>query len=200
MPLIPPLPEDSLDPALHDLVQFFQTTLGGVPNSVLTMARRPEIAEAFTNLNKAVMRDYGAVTPELKRLIGYVASQASGCLYCQAHMILASERFGASEERLNTVWTFETSDHFTEAERAALAFALAAACVPNAVDDAVAGRLRAHWSDDAITEIMGVVALFGWLNRWNDSMGTPLEPLPVSRGEMRLADTTGWHAGKHGDG
>lgn len=198
MPLIPPLEEDALDPALHDLVQFFQTTLGGVPNSVLTMARRPAIAEAFTNLNKAVMTDYGAVTPEFKRLIGYVSSLSSGCLYCQAHMILASERFGASEARLNAIWDYETSEHFSEAERAALAFAQCASTVPNAVDDAVADRLRAHWSDDAIAEITAVVALFGWLNRWNDTMGTPLEPLPVSRGEQRLAEATGWTKGKHG--
>lgn len=197
MPLIPPLSEDDLDPELHDLVQFFQTTLGGVPNSVLTMARRPPMARAFVELNKAVMTDYGAVTLEFKRLVGYVSSLSSGCMYCQAHMILASERFGASEERLNSVWEFETSDHFTEAEKAALAFALAASTVPNAVDDAVMDRLRAHWSEDAICELTGVVSLFGWLNRWNDTMGTPLEELPVSRGEMRLKETTGWTKGKH---
>ena len=44
---------------------------------------------------------------------------------------------------------------------------------------------------------MGVVALFGYLNRWNDSMGSALEDLPIEKGEARLAEATGWSVGKH---
>lgn len=197
MALVEPLTEDDMDPALRAAVQFFKGPLGVIPNSVRTMAHRPEIAAAFTNLNIAVMRDTGTVTPEFKRLLGYVSSFASGCMYCQAHMILASERFGASEERLAGVFDFEGSPQFTEAEKAALAFARAATQVPNGVTSEVSDRLRSHWSPEAIVEIMGVVALFGFLNRWNDSMGSALEDLPLSKGEARLAGTTGWSVGKH---
>ena len=109
MALVRPLDEDELEPSLREEMQFFKGPLGVIPNSVRTMAHRPEIARAFTRLNVAVMTDYGAVTPEFKRLVGYVSSFASGCMYCQAHMILASERFGASEERLGAVWEFEAS-------------------------------------------------------------------------------------------
>jgi len=196
MAVIRALEEEELDQDLREELQFFKGPLGVIPNSVRTMARRPDIARAFTGLNMAVMADYGAVTPEFKRLIGYVASYASGCMYCQAHMILASERFGASEERLNDVWNFEESPHFSDAEKAALAFAHAAAQVPNGVDDAIAERLRAHWPEAAIAEIMAVVALFGFLNRWNDSMGSALEDLPVSAAGKRLGPT-GWTIGKH---
>jgi alkylhydroperoxidase family enzyme len=142
MALVDPLTEDGMDPDLREHVQFFKGPLGVIPNSVRTMAHRAPIARAFTDLNVAVMTDYGAVTPEFKRLLGYVSSFASGCLYCQAHMILASERFGASEDRLNDVFEFEGSAHFTEAEKAALAFAQAATAVPNAVTSAVGERLR----------------------------------------------------------
>lgn len=197
MPLITSLPEEAIDSDLVEHLSFFHGTLGGIPNSIRTMALRPEIARAYTDLNMAVMKDYGAVTPELKRLIGYVASFASGCLYCQAHMILASERFGASEERLGAVYDFEDSVHFSDAEKAALAFAHAAASVPNMVTKDIGDRLKAHWSDAAVVEITAVVALFGYLNRWNDSMGTALEELPYDRGTRRLTDTTGWSAGKH---
>ena len=114
-------------------------------------------------------------------------------------MILASERFGASEERLNGVYDFEDSPHYTDAEKAALAFAHAAASVPNMVTKEVGDRLRAHWSEDAIVEITAVVALFGYLNRWNDSMGTALEELPHDRGQNRLSQSTGWEIGKHAD-
>ena len=198
MTLVRALDEDELDPALREKVEFFKGPLGVIPSSVRTMAHRPPIAEAFTALNVAVMADTGSVTPEFKRLIGYASSFASGCMYCQAHMILASERFGASEERLEGVFDFERSNAFTGPEKAALAYARAATAVPNAVTPEVMDRLRAHWDDGAIVEITAVVALFGFLNRWNDSMGSALEDLPRSRGEGRLAGATGWTAGKHG--
>jgi len=60
------------------------------------MARKPHLAKAFTELNKAVMICEGQVTPEFKRLIGYVTSMVSGCRYCQAHTILGSQRFGST--------------------------------------------------------------------------------------------------------
>ena len=197
MALVDPLSEEQMEPDLREHVQFFKGPLGVIPNSVRTMSHRAPIARAFTDLNIAVMTDYGTVTPEFKRLVGYVSSFASGCMYCQAHMILASERFGASEDRLNDVFNFEDSPPYSEAEKAALAFAHAATQVPNGVTEEVGARLREHWSPEQIVEIMGVVALFGYLNRWNDSMGSALEDLPISKGEQRLADTTGWSVGKH---
>ena len=196
MPVVKPLDESDLEPSLREFVQFFKGPLGVIPNSVRTMARRPAVARAFTELNIAVMECHGAVTPEFKRLIGYVTSYVSGCRYCQAHTILGSERFGSSEERLNDVWNFSTSEHFSDAEKAALAFAHAAAQVPNAVDDSIESALREHWSDDDIVEIMAVIALFGYLNRWNDSMGSALEDLPIEAGNKHLGNTD-WSVGKH---
>ncbi|PWS34652.1 peroxidase [Falsiroseomonas bella] len=195
MPLVDPLPEDH-NPDLVDLIQFFRGPLGTVPNSVLTMQRRPAIARAFTELNKAVMANHAGVTAEQKRLIGYLASHTAGCHYCEAHTILAAERFGATPERLADIWSYRTSPHFTEAERAAFDFAIAAASVPNAVTPDIGAALRSHWSEDEIVEILGVVALFGFLNRWNDSMGTALEPIGIAAGEKHLV-REGWTVGKH---
>jgi uncharacterized peroxidase-related enzyme len=196
MPLVAPL-DPAAEPAVAELADLFGRTLGFVPNSVLTMQRRPAVAAAFTALNRAVMENHGRVTAELKRLVGLIASATVGCRYCEAHTALAATRFGASEERLAAVWDYRTSPLFTEAERAALDFALAAASVPNAVTDAVADALRRHWDEGEIVEILGVVALFGFLNRWNDSMGTTLEAPAAGIGERHLAGR-GWTAGKHG--
>lgn len=46
MPLVEPLPLGA-DPEVAELAAFFNTTLGFLPNSVLTMQRRPEIARAL---------------------------------------------------------------------------------------------------------------------------------------------------------
>ena len=57
---------------------------------------------------------------------------------------------------------------------ATLDFAVAAASVPNAVTDDMFVVLRKHWTEEQIVEIVGVIALFGFLNRWNDTLATPL--------------------------
>ncbi len=195
MPIIEPLPEDH-NPELVDLIQFFRGPLGTVPNSVLTMQRRPKIARAFTELNKAVMENSGRVTAEQKRLIGFIASHAAGCRYCEAHTILAAERFGATPERLAAIWDYQRGSLFTDAEKAAFDFALAAACVPNSVTPEIALALKSNWTDDEIVEILGVIALFGFLNRWNDSMSTTLEEIGISAGKRHMV-SKGWVPGKH---
>ena len=195
MPLVTPL-EKGTSPEVDALARFFDETLGFTPNSVLTMQRRPAIAAAFIGLNKAVMANEGRVTSEQKRLIGYLASMTAGCRYCEAHTALAAERYGATRERLAAIWDYRNSPVFSEAERAAFDFAVAAASVPNAVDEAIAENLRRHWDEGEIVEILGVIALFGFLNRWNDSMATTLEEGAAEIGERELQQS-GWSGGKH---
>jgi uncharacterized peroxidase-related enzyme len=199
MPLVTPLPADH-NREITELARFFEGTLGFAPNSVLTMMRRPALARAFTELNRAVMTNEGRVTSEFKRLIGHVASRVAGCRYCEAHTIRAAARFGEAEgadaKRLGEVWSFRTSTLFTPAECAALEFAMAAAASPGAVDAAIGAQLRAHWDDGEIVEMTSVVALFGFLNRWNDAMATELEA-PAADDGQRWLSTQGWTAGKH---
>ena len=78
----------------------------------------------------------------------------------------------------------------------ALDFAIAAAAVPNGVSDELMSRMQQHWSDDEIVEIAGVIAVFGFLNRFNDTMATPLEPEAIGDAN-RLIEHGRWAPGKH---
>ena len=195
MPLVRPLSPES-NPDVSKLAEFFNETLGFCPNSVLTMQIRPEIARSFINLNIAVMTNHGRVTSAFKRIIAWVSSNAAGCHYCQAHAIRAAERYGAEQEQLDNIWEYRTHESFDEAERAALDFSLAASQLPNAVDEELQQRMRKYWDDGEIVEILAVVSLFGYLNRWNDSMGTSIENGATESAEKYLAKS-GWNKGKH---
>ncbi|MCQ0110961.1 uncharacterized peroxidase-related enzyme [Zhouia amylolytica] len=195
MPLVNPLPPKH-DPETKELADFFNETLGFCPNSVLTMQIRPEIARAFINLNKAVMNNKGRVTSSLKRMIAWVSSNATGCRYCQAHAIRAAERYGAEQEKLDHIWDYKTHPAFSDGERAALDFSLAASVIPNAVDESIKKELHRHWDEGEIVEMLGVISLFGYLNRWNDSMGTTLEEGAIESGNQYLGKH-GWEVGKH---
>lgn len=192
-----PIPlEDCPDADLRATLEHFTTTLGFVPNSLLTMQRVPAIARAVVQLNRAVFDPAGRVDVGFKRLIAHMASFAAGCMYCRAHTAVSATRLGVDAERLQAIYEHQTSDLFSEREKVALSFALDAASVPNAVTDASYAELARHWSEDEIVEILGVVCMFGVFNRWNDSMATPLELEPMVRAGELLTDH-GWSAGKH---
>jgi alkylhydroperoxidase family enzyme len=190
-----PLPPEA-HPELADDFQIFVEILGFVPNSLLTMQRRPAMVKGFGVLTKAVMAPDGEVSLGFKRLIAHFASRAAGCQYCEAHSLVAAQIHGISQEKLDAIWEYQTSEHYSEAERVALDYALAAGSVPNAVDEPLMIRMRQHWSEDQIVEILGAVCLYGFLNRWNDSMATDLESSPQAMGERVLA-SGGWTGGKH---
>ena len=195
MARLQPLPPETT-PELGRDFNFFLGTLGFTPNSVLTMQRKPKLAQALATLNAAVMDPQGEVDPGFRRLIGHVASQASGCRYCQAHTLLGAKNFGVTPAKLADIWNYNDSPHYSEKERRALDFALDAASQPNAVTDEQFRALQQHWSDNQIVEILGVVAMFGFLNRWNDTMATPLEAVPTDVAQQALG-SRGWSPGKH---
>lgn len=190
-----PLSRDTT-PELQDEFELMESILGFVPNSVLTMQRCPKIVQGFGELTKGVMDPAGDVDRGFKRLIAHMASQAAGCQYCEAHSLVAAQIHGIPDEKLENIWDFERSPHFTAAEKVALEFALGAGAVPNAVTPELFERMREHWTENQIVEILGVVCLYGFLNRWNDTMATDIEAPAKEKGERFLAKR-GWTGGKH---
>ena len=190
-----PLPAEST-PDLQEDFAIFERILGFVPNSLLTMQRMPGMVKGFGELTKAVMDPQGSVDLGFMRLIAHFASRAAGCQYCEAHSLVAARIHGIDQEKLEAIWVYQTSPLYSDAERVALNYALAAGSVPNAVDDDLMSRMKEHWSEQQIVQILGAVCLYGFLNRWNDSMATDLEDSPRAVGERLLAQG-GWTGGKH---
>ena len=113
-----------------------------------------------------------------------------------AHTAGGALHFGIDDRKLAAVWDYQVSPLYSAAERAALDLAVASGAVPNAATDQMFLELRKHWTEEQIVEIVGVIAVFGFLNRWNDTLATPLEDEPIAVGEKYLA-AHGWSAGKH---
>ena len=114
-----------------------------------------------------------------------------------AHNAGGSLQHGVAEDKLAAVWEFQTNPLFNEAERVALEFAVAAAAQPNAVTDELFDRMKQHWSENQIVEIVAVISFFGFMNRYNDTLATPLEDEPIAVAQQHLA-RQGWKLGKHG--
>lgn len=196
MPHLDPVPLSQVDdPEIRERFEHYRRTRGFTPNSIMTMVLRPNIVRAFMALNQAVLYE-GTVPQETKMLVSLAASYASGCLYCQSHMANLSSIYQAPDEKIAALWNFEESDLFSPAERAAIALAFKAARQPNEATQADFDALKKHYDDGEIVEIVASISLFGYLNRWNDTMATTLEPLAVEVANRTLGEV-GWQAGKH---
>ena len=195
MAIIEPLHREQA-PELEDYFTVWDERMGYLPNALMTMARKPKMVQALAQLSEAVHNDC-SLQPDVRGLVGQMASKVHGCQYCLAHTAANAERYGVSNEKIARMWEFETNDLFTDAERAALRFAAAAATVPNAVDETLSADLKRYFNDTEIVEIMGIIAYYGWWNRWNASLATTLEAHPREFAEQHL-DATHWHIGNHG--
>jgi uncharacterized peroxidase-related enzyme len=196
MSRVKPLTDEELT-EYQDIMAPSKQRLGFIPNSQRVMAHKPELLKAFNELGKAVNNQTdGSIPAPLKYMIANAASLSAGCMYCVAHTGGGTARTGTDEEKIAAIWEFETSDLFSEAERSALRFAQAAASVPNMATDADFADLRKHFTEYQIVEIVAVISMFGFLNRWNDTMATTLEEEPIEFAERALAGK-GWTAGKH---
>jgi uncharacterized peroxidase-related enzyme len=195
MPRIEPLEiEEAGD--LRPLLDAAEQRMGFLPNSQRILAHRPEILRAFRTLADAVNGPSATIDRSLRSLVAQMASRAAGCAYCMAHTAHSAARSGISDEKEAALWEYETSPLFSDAERAALTIARGAAQVPNAVTDADFAALKRHFSDAQSVEIVAVIALYGFYNRFNDTMATALEAAPLASGRRFLAEK-GWTPGKH---
>jgi AhpD family alkylhydroperoxidase len=203
-------------PELADIFSGAEAAMGFVPNSMLTMAHMPQLPVGFMMLVnvvfggdlKAVMAQMQSVVPELEdpeaalapglvQLIAFAGSVSSGCRYCQAHTSHSAHRLGEEQAKFDDVLEFETSAAYSDAERAVVGLALAAGAVPNEAAPEHFARLREHFNERQIVQIVAVISMFGFLNRWNDTMATQLEQPAVDFATESL-DAVKWQVGKHG--
>jgi len=150
------------DAEIKERFTHYKNTRGFTPHSIMTMARRPNIVKAFMALNQAVLYE-GTVSEELKMLVSLITSQATGCRYCQAHMANLSSIYQASDAKIQAIWEFQTSELFSDAERAALTVAYKGALVPNEATEDDFDNLKKYFDDDQIVEIVAAISLFGYL-------------------------------------
>lgn len=190
-----PLENDEIkDPEILERFAHYANTRGFTPNSIRTMARRPKIVKAFMALNQAILYE-GTVAEYLKMIVSYASSAASGCLYCQSHMSNLASIYQVPDEKIAAIFTFQDSELFSDAEKSAINLAIKMGMTPNQVNSNDIEWVKQHFDEDQIVELVASASLFGYLNRWNDTMSTELESYPES---VTARIFNGFNSGKHG--
>jgi alkylhydroperoxidase family enzyme len=162
----------------------------------LEIFRWEEFFEPFTIL-QFVCLGPGELDSGLKNEMFTILSAAAGCRHCQAHGgYMLNKALDKPVERIQALWNFDRSDQFTEAEKAAYRFALAAGSCPNAVTADHHADLRAHYNDQQIREMMAVVGMSGFLNRYSESVAVVTDHGAANWAAENLTPV-GWSIGKH---
>ena len=180
----------------HQFEQFdnlfngVESFMGYLPNAHLLMAERPELLMSFSNLASTIFQAEG-IDIQTKQLIALASSLSSGCKYCQAHTSHGAERAGVSANKISDILKYTESDLYDDKERALLDLAFAAGKTPNECNKNHFDQLKKYFSKKEIIDIVSVISLFGYLNRWNDTLGTVLEDIPEEFVEDKLKPL-GW--------
>ena len=180
----------------HQFEQFdnlfngVESFMGYLPNAHLLMAERPELLMNFSNLASTIFQAEG-IDIQTKQLIALASSLSSGCKYCQAHTSHGAERAGVSAKKISDILKYTESDSYDDKERALLDLAFAAGKTPNECNKHHFDQLKKYFSKKEIIDIVSVISLFGYLNRWNDTLGTVLEDIPEEFVEDNLKPL-GW--------
>ena len=177
-------------PQLDELFKGWEQFMGYLPNAFLIMAHRPEIVQTFIPFLASVMGP-GEVDPVLKTMIAQTVAQTVGCPYCESHAGELGDRLGGEEQKLAALCRFEVDDRFSDAERAVLRLARDAAQVPNVATDSQFDELDKYFTVPQIAEMVAVIASFGFLTRWNDTLHVELEDGAFDWGERNLT-ARGW--------
>ena len=174
----------------EDLYKGVEAFMGYHPNAHLTMSESPGLLMAFSQLASTIFQS-NSLDIQTKQLIALASSLSAGCKYCQAHTSHGAERAGVNETKIAQILNYSDSQEYNEQERAVLDLAFAAGKVPNMSTKKHFDNLKQYFSKKQIIDIVAVISLFGYLNRWNDTLGTELEDIPEDFVEKQLKPL-GW--------
>ena len=164
--------------------------MGYLPNAHILMAEKPELLEAFSQLASNIFQSQ-EIDLQTKQLIALASSISSGCKYCQAHTSHGADRAGVDVKKISEILNYTDSSYYTQKEKAVLDLAFAAGKTPNSSSQKHFDNLKKYYSKGQIIDIVSVISLFGYLNRWNDTLGTALEDVPDEFVEKQLKPL-GW--------
>ncbi len=137
-----------------------------------------EINARASNTVLSANKHIASIDKKLRALIELRVSQINGCVYCvDLHATQARDE-GETQQRLDCVAVWREAPFFSEAERAALAWAEAVTLLPetHAPDD-LYEALHAHFSEQQVVDLTLIISL---MNAWN-RMAVSFRQLPGAR-------------------
>jgi uncharacterized peroxidase-related enzyme len=164
MALIKSLEKDQIEEVAKEVYEKFEKETGKVPEWVKVMAHSPNILKEFTELFKAIM-----VEKEIKSLlkwkIALVVSETLKCPFCVSVTQKMLKQLGADEETIEKVKDLSTED------QEILELVKDITLDGHLDKPELFIKLKEEFSEAQIVEIVSVIGLFNYINRFNNTLG-----------------------------
>ncbi len=158
-----------------------QRKYGEVLQAALLWARSPKLFMGVAILYGMIDRRSSPIDPPLRSLVTVRVSQINDCPFCVDINSATLLRRGASKEKLDALHVWRESPLFDGRERAVLEYTEAMTRSDQRVEDSLVERLRAHFNDDGIVELSGLIGFQNMSSKFNSALAVP------SQGFCKLA-------------
>jgi alkylhydroperoxidase family enzyme len=146
------------DPELQEIMERARTCGTPRPESQAVRLHHPAVMKAFNNAWEVFFRQ-GVTDHAIKELCRLYISKSVDCEYCGGQRSVLAQQQGATEDKVDDILNFETSDRFDERERTALEWAMAIAWDPTLAADDMWDRLHRHFTEAQLVELGHFIAL-----------------------------------------
>jgi len=164
MAIISSLEKDQAEEPAKPVYEKFEKDTGKVPEWVKVMAHNPKIVKEFTELFKVIMGE-GYIEPVLRWKIAYTVSQTLKCPFCVDVTAKILKSLGISDETLEQIKERENlSEEEKEVLRLVKEVTEKATC-----DLELFKRLKEKFSEAELVEIVSIIGLFNYINRFNNT-------------------------------
>lgn len=167
MALIPSLKKEEVNESVKYIYNNFEETADSVPEWVQVMAHSPQILEGFTHLFKSVMKE-GKVESLLKWKIGYTVSEMLKCPFCVDVTEKMLKKLGIDKEGLENI---KNKDNISDKEEELLKMVEDITDNGNIDNRDLFDSFISKFDYEEAVEIVSVIGLFNYINRFNNTFG-----------------------------
>ena len=171
-------PEDA-DPVTAQVYADAEARFEMVLNIFKITGNAPEIAEPMWQIYFDILQEGPTLTWMDKELLILKATKMGDCLYCVTQHEVVSARLGMTKEKQEHIVGVEyrNSPHYTDSEKAILDLTAHVVLDPEQIPMEVWERVKEHYDDDQIVEIVATIGAYLQVSKFGDSLGVQLEPV-----------------------
>ena len=190
------VPFSTLHQHYRPMLNLVKELIGVVPNCDLTLEIWPPGFRTYNLIVPNLLNLPGSLlgNKELKSSVGlgmYASSLAAGCPYCTAHTCSFAMRRGLDPTKIHSGRSPKEAAVVQVAERLSR--------VPHELTREQCDELSQHYSERESRWVLMGIAMMGFLNKFMDAMGIPLEEEALAD-TGKILDGTGWAPGYHVEG
>jgi len=148
-------------------------TYGAVLDPGLLWGRSKWVFASVAVLYGALNRNGSPLSGALRSMVTVRVSQINHCEFCVDINGATLQKRGASEDKILALRSWRESALFEPVERVALEYTEAVTHTDGRVTEDLMAGLRAHFDDDTIVELTGLIAFQNLSSKFNAALDIP---------------------------